>query len=149
MDRVTAANRLWMIVAAPPILTALVWVGALVLTAITGTHPIWTVTARNVAEAAAFRDGGAVVRFVEAGHDVNEAGEVRGGVVIPKTAVLTPIEAAAAARQREMVQVLLDLGASPDAAVWQRAYCISDADSVRELLASNRPPGAVDDCAKR
>ena len=33
-----------------------------------------------------------------------------------------------------MVQLLLDFGASPDAAVWQRAYCISDADSVRELL---------------
>ena len=51
------------------------------------------------------------------------------------------IEAAAAARQREMVQVLLELGAAPDPAVWQRAYCISDADSVRELLRSSRPPG--------
>jgi hypothetical protein len=138
-----------MVVALPPMITALVWVGALASAAITGTHPIWTATPRNVAEAAAFRDGGAVVRFVEAGRDVNEAGEVQGRVVLPKTAMLTPIEAAAAARQREMVQVLLDLGATPDAAVWHRAYCISDADSVRELLESNRPSGAVDDCAEQ
>lgn len=149
MDRVVVANRLWMVVALPPTITALVWVGALASAAITGTHPIWTATPRNVAEAAAFRDGGAVVRFVEAGHDVNEAGEVQGRVVLPNAAMLTPIEAAAAARQREMVQVLLDLGATPDAAVWHRAYCISDADSVRELLESNRPSGAVDDCAEQ
>ena len=149
MDRITAANRVWMAVALPPTIAALAWIGALASAALTGTHPVWTATPRNVAEAAAFRDGAAVVRFVEAGHDVNQAGEVQGGVVLRETAMLTPIEAAAAARQREMVQVLLELGAAPDAAAWQRAYCISDADSVRELLESNRPSGAVDDCAEQ
>ena len=148
MDRVTVTNRLWLIVAVPPTVTALAWVGALALTALTGTHPIWTVTARNLAEAAAFRDGGAVIRFIEAGADINQAGEVRGGIVVPNTAMLTPVEAAAAAREREMLQVLFDLGASPDAAVWHRAYCISDADSVRNLLESNRPTGAVEGCAE-
>jgi len=146
MDRVTASDRLWMLVAVPPALTAVAWISALAITAITGTHPIWTLVPRNLAEAAAFRDGGAVVRLVNEGHDINAAGEVRGGVVKDETLMLTPIEAAAAARQREMVQVLLELGAAPDPAVWQRAYCISDADSVRELLRSTRPPGAVDDC---
>lgn len=145
----TGASTLWVLVAVPPVVTALMWIGALMMTAVSGTHPIWTLTPRNLAEAAAFRDGGAVVRFVTAGHDINQPGEVRGGVVGSGTAMLTPIEAAAAARQREMLQVLLDLGARPDASVWQRAYCISDANSVRELLDANRPPGAADDCAKR
>jgi hypothetical protein len=148
VDRVTVTSRLWLVVAVPPVITALAWIGALVLTALTGTHPIWTVTARNLAEAAAFRDHGAVVRLVEAGHDVNQPGEVRGGIVLPNTAMLTPVEAAAAAREREMLQLLFDFGASPDAAVWHRAYCISDADSVRDLLESNRPTGAVEDCAE-
>ena len=147
MDRVGAHDRLWMLVAVPPVLTAVTWISVLAITAVTGTHPIWNLVPRNLAEAAAFRDGGAVIRFVNEGHDINAAGEVRGGVVRDETLVLTPIEAAAAARQREMVQVLLELGAAPDAAVWQRAYCISDADSVRELLESTRPPGAVEDCA--
>ena len=145
----TVANRLWMLVAVPPIGVALAWMAALVVAGATGTDPIWNVTPRNLAEAAAFRDGGAVVRFFEAGHDLNQSSEVRGGIVLRGTAMLTPVEAAAAARQREMLQVLLDLGASPDASVWHRAYCISDADSVRDLLASNRPPGAVEDCAEQ
>jgi hypothetical protein len=149
MDRVTGSDRWWWLVAVPPVGGALAWITALAVTAVTGTHPIWTLTPRNLAEAAAFRDGGAVVRFVAAGQDINQAGEVRGGVVLSDTAMLTPIEAAAAARQREMLQVLLDLGATPDAAVWQRAYCISDADSVRELLESNRPAGTADDCAEQ
>jgi hypothetical protein len=149
MDRITTANKVWMAVALPPTVTAVAWIAALAFAAVTGTHPVWTATPRNIAEAAAFRDGAAVVRFVEAGHDINKAGEVQGGVVRRDTAMLTPIEAAAAARQREMVQVLLELGATPDAAVWQRAYCISDADSVRELLDSIRPSGAVDDCAEQ
>ena len=145
----TGANGVWILAAVPPLLTAVAWIVALTMTAATGTHPIWTLTPRNLAEAAAFRDGGAVVRFVQAGHDINEAGEVRGGVIRSETAVMTPVAAAAAARQREMLQVLLDLGATPDAHVWQRAYCISDADSVRDLLEANRPHDAADDCAEQ
>ena len=149
MDRVAANDRIWMLVAVPPALTVVAWLSTLAIAAVTGTHPIWSFVPHNLAEAAAFRDGGAVVRFVTEGHDINAAGEVRGGVVKDETLTLTPIEAAAAARQREMVQVLLELGAAPDAAVWQRAYCISDADSVRELLRSIRPPDAKDDCAEQ
>lgn len=149
MDRVSAADRPWFLVAVPPFCAALLWLAVLAVSVVTGTHPIWTLTPRNLAEAAAFRDGGAVVRFVNAGHDINKAGEVRGGVVRSDTATLTPIEAAAAARERAMVQLLLDFGASPDATAWRRAYCISDADSVRELLESHRPAGTAEDCAEQ
>lgn len=149
MDRITASSRLWVLISLPPVITALAWIGTLALTAMTGTHPIWTTTARNLAEAAAFRDGGAVVRFVEAGERISEPAEVRGGVIRPETTTLTPVEAAAAARDETMVQLLFDLGASPDPAGWHRAFCISDASRVREILKAHRPPGVVEDCAQQ
>jgi hypothetical protein len=149
MDRVTSREQLWLIVAAPVAGTAVVWLTVLAVAGVTGTHPIWNLTPRNLAEAAALQDPAAVVRFIESGSDVNQPGEVRARVVLDEAATLTPIEAAAAARERELVQLLLDMGASPDASAWHRAYCISNADSVREVLQSHRPPGAVEHCPER
>jgi len=149
MDRVTGSSRLWLVVSLPPVITALAWIGTLALTAMTGTHPIWATTASNLAEAAAYRDGGAVVRFVEAGQQIGQPAEVRGGVIQPETTTLTPVEAAAAARDETVVQLLFDLGASPDPAGWHRAFCISDASRVREILKAHRPPGVVEDCAQQ
>jgi hypothetical protein len=149
MDRVTGSNRLWLVVALPPVITALAWIGTLALTAMTGTHPIWATTAHNLAEAAAFRDGGAVVRLVEAGQPIGQPADVRGGVIRSETITVTPVEAAAAARDEAMVQLLFDLGASPDPAGWHRAFCISDASRVREILQAHRPLGVVEDCAQQ
>jgi hypothetical protein len=134
------------IVALPPVCVGVLWVSVLAIAGATGTHPIWDLQARNLAEAAAFRDGAALVRFA-AHDDINLASEVRGEVIGVATGPLTPIEAAAASRAREMVQLVLDQGASPDAATWRRAFCISDADDVRALLAEHRPSNARDDCA--
>ena len=100
-----------------------------------------------MAEAAVLQDGAAVIRFVERHEDINRANTIRAGVMSRAPQTLTPIEAGAAAREPEMVQLLIDLGATPDAAVWQRAFCISDADGVREVLAAHRANGAVDACA--
>jgi hypothetical protein len=149
MARLTASDRLWLLVSLPPVSTALAWISTLTLTAMTGTHPVWATTARNLAEAAAFRDGGAVVRFVEAGQQIGQPAEVRGGVIQPETTMLTPVEAAAAARDETVVQLLFDLGASPDPAGWHRAFCISDASRVREVLKAHRPLGVVEDCAQQ
>ena len=142
-----ARNLSVTIVSLPPILTFAGWMAMLAVTAVTGRHPIWNLEPRNLPEAVAFRDAAAVLRRVERGEDLNRAGDVRAGVVLPETASLTPVEVAAAARQGEMVQLLLDLGASPDAIVWQRAWCISDASAVREVLEAHRPAGATEDCA--
>jgi hypothetical protein len=131
------------------VITALAWIGTLVLAAMTGTHPIWATTPRNLAEAAAFRDGGALIRFVETGQQIGQPAEVRGGVIRPEATTLTPVEAAVAARDEAMVQLLFDLGASPDPGEWHRAFCISDAGRVREILHAHRPPGAVEDCAQQ
>jgi hypothetical protein len=134
-------------VALPPIAAFVYWAGVLAIAGATGKHPVWTVEPRNLPEALALRDAGAVVRLVEDGANPNEAAEVRGRIIQREHEILTPIEAAAASRQRELVQLLLDLGAVPDAVVWQRAWCISDAPGVRELLQAHRPPGAPEDCA--
>jgi hypothetical protein len=134
-------------VALPTVLGFAWWLTALALAAATGRHPLWNLQPRHLPEAVAFRDPAAAVRRVEAGEDPNAAGDVRARIVLADAATLTPIEAAAAARQGELVQLVLDLGASPGADVWQRAWCISDASSVRDVLAAHRPPGARDDCA--
>lgn len=137
-----------LLVATPPACAAILWVAFLAITAVTGQHPLWNVQPRNLAEAAALQDGAAVIRLVKQRADVNRPGDVRAGVVLPAEATLTPLEAAAATREREMVQLVLDLGASPDATVWQRAFCISDADGVRDLLAQHRPADARDECVE-
>jgi hypothetical protein len=147
LDRVMTRNAIIPLVSLPPILAFAGWMAVLAITAVTGLHPIWSLEPRNLPEAVAFRDAAASVRRIESGEDPNRAAEVRAGVVLREIASLTPIEAAAAARQGEMVQLLLDLGASPDATVWQRAWCISDASAVREVLEAHRPPGATEDCA--
>ena len=145
----TSTSRVALLVGLPPFCAAALWVSVLAVTGFTGQHPIWTIQPRNLAEAAAFRDGAAVVRRVEAHEDINRAEEVRARVVLPTAATLTPLEAAAATRERGMVQLLIDLGASLDAEVWQRAFCISDSGEVRDLLAAHRPSGARDECVER
>ena len=143
----TPSSRVALLVAMPPVCVGILWMSVLAVATVTGQHPIWGLQPRNLSEAAAFRDGAAVVRLVGRLEDINRAADVRAGVTGGTRATLTPIEAAAATREREMVQLLLDLGASPDPIVWQRAFCISDGDGVRALLAEHRPQGARDECA--
>ncbi|MDA1184531.1 MAG: hypothetical protein O2930_07805 [Acidobacteria bacterium] len=146
LDRLRKLDPFSTLVALPPVVGAIAWLGALALTGATGTHPVWNLQPRNIAEAAAFQDSGALVRMVNAGDDPDRPGEVRGGVILPAAATLAPIVAAAGSRELTMVQLLLDVGASLDANTWQRAWCISDADSVRELLTVHRPEGALAEC---
>jgi len=142
----TPLSRVLLLASVPPACAGILWVSVLAVAAITGQHPIWGLQPRNLSEAAAFEDRAAVVRLA-AREDIDREAEVREGVLDTRT-TLTPIEAAAATREREMVQIVLDLGASPGALVWQRAFCISDASGVRELLAEHRPQDAHDECAE-
>jgi hypothetical protein len=148
MARLIDRSPVVALVALPAITGAVLYV-AVVVTGMAATHPIWTMDARNLSEAAALRDGAAVVRLAEHGQDMNRAREVRANLMLDETAMLTPIEAAAAGRDETIVQLLFDLGAAPDAAGWQRAFCISDADSVRKVLRAHQPPGVVEDCAEQ
>lgn len=120
-------------------LTVLAWASA-------GEHLVWTVEPRNLAEAVAFRDGGAVVRGIWAGEDVNAAGEIRSDIISARTLTITPLEAAVRAGRSEMVRLLLDLGARPDAASWTRAWCQAESDGIRMLLEAARPATATAVC---
>ena len=147
MDRLKTLDPWSMLVALPPILGAIAWLTVLAIAGTTGIHPVLDLQPRNLSEAAAFRDSGALVRQVDAGEDPDRPVEVRAAVILSEPDTLAPIEAAAASREVTMVQLLLDLGASPDAETWRRAWCISDAQSVRDLLALHRPEGALEECA--
>ncbi len=132
------------VVAAPPLIAIILWLGMLAITGISGTHPVWNVRARSISEAAAFRDAGAVVRLAKPGSNLNQPQSVRAGIISDQPLMLTPIEAAAVSRQSEMVQLLLNLGASlDDAAEWQRAWCLAGDSEARILLDAHRPSGAV------
>ena len=148
MDRLNKLDPFVAAVAIPPILGTIAWLAVLAMTGVSGHHPILNLQPSNLSEAAAFLDIGAVVRRIDAGEDPNRPGDVRAGVILPAAATLAPIEAAAASRQAETVQLLLDLGASPDADSWQRAWCISDFADVRSLLALHRPDGALEECVE-
>ena len=138
-------GRLLLLVAVPPIAGVLLWLGVLVASAVSA-HPIGPTQAANLAEAVALRDAAAVARYAEQGADINASAEVRARLVLDDAAMLTPIEAAAGARDEGLAQLLFDLGAAPDPVVWNRAFCISDADRVRDVLRKHRPADAVEDC---
>jgi len=142
----TRSHWLVGLVSLPPILVVVGWLVVLTFWWSTGQHPIWRMQPGNLPEAAAFHDGADVVRRVARGEDPNVAGEIRAGILASHAMTLRPLEAAAAAREREMVELLLELGAIFDAPLWHRAWCISDASSVRDVLDAHRPPGASDYC---
>ena len=147
MARLTPSSLFLLVAGLPPLCTGVLWLGILAIAGLTGQHPIWTLQPRNLSEAAAFQDRAALIRRTRAHEDINHPEEVRAGIIRSTPVTLTPIEAAAASREGAIVQLVLNLGSSPDAGVWQRAYCISDTNEVRAILAAYRPAGATEDCA--
>jgi hypothetical protein len=76
-------------------------------------HPFWLWEPMNLAEAAAARDRGEVVRLIAEGQDPNATYRVRRGMVQRSAVLMTPMAAALAARRDEIVEILLDAGARP------------------------------------
>jgi hypothetical protein len=114
-----------------------------------GVDPVWNVEPLTLPEAAALHDNGEAVRLIMRGADPNKADAVRANFARNQAATLTPLEAAVAIRRADMVQVLLDNGASLDAGTWTRLFCFAnvvDAGEVRTLLNEQRPEHASDSC---
>ena len=106
------SRRLMLVAAAPAALLAVVRVAFLVL-AMWDIHPFWRWEPLNLAEAAALRDRGEVVRLIAEGQDPNATYRVRRGMVQRYAVQMTPMAAALSARRDEIVELLLDAGAQP------------------------------------
>jgi hypothetical protein len=114
-----------------------------------GADPLWRVEPITLAEASALRDNGEVVRQIEAGADPNAPSRVRADVLRADAVVVTPLEAAVASDRGDMVQVLVEQGATLDAATWNRLACFAsrlEADDALAALEARRPSGAPADC---
>ena len=109
------SRRLLIIAMVPAALVAVARVVFLVLS-VAGLHPFWMSEPLNLAEAAALRDRGEVARLLAEGADPNGIYLVRRGFVRNYPIKMTPVAAAMAARRDEIVQILLDGGATPLAA---------------------------------
>ena len=131
--------------AAPGCLLAAASVVALTL-AIFDHHPMWPHQPFNLAEAAGVRDAAEVARLIEDGADPNIGYPVRPMFIFDDPVRLTPLEAAVAANDPQILSQLLMSGARMDAALWSYLRCIADGDGVGPLLDRCRPEGAVLRC---
>jgi hypothetical protein len=100
----------------------------------------------NLSEAAAVRDLGEIVRLIELSEDPDAPRDVRPGFLADQAVRATPLEAAIAVRDPEVVRVLLVNGAAMDAQVWSHLRCSAEGDEMTAYLDRRRPPEAIIDC---
>lgn len=148
-DPVEAPLPVTMALAAP----ALAWLAgaALVLVAALGGFRALAAPADlTLPEAAALRDGAEVLRQIRHGVNPNEAGRVRRGVIRDEEYLMTPLEAAIAARHAEVVQLLVRNGAALNATNFPVLFCLAegnDAADIVSFLKENVPAAVVSECA--
>jgi hypothetical protein len=107
----------------------------LVLIAVVGYQPLWATREVTLDEAARNGDIAEVSRLVKGGADPNPA-----------------LEAGVESRQVEVLQVLVNAGATADELRRQRLACLAvavTAPEVGDYLRSTLPPAAPPDCPKR
>lgn len=112
-----------------------------------GMDPLWHVEPLTLAEAAALRDNGEVVRLIRGGEDPNKATPVRAEFLRNTAVTVTPLEAAVGIDRADMVNVLLENGATLDARTWNHLVCLAisiEADEAKELLETRRPADILD-----
>jgi len=114
-----------------------------------GHDRMWPTETLTLSEAAALRDEAEVLLLIGRGADPNAPGVVRRDFLRGTEDVLTPLEAAVGARREQMIELLLQLGATLDAPTWTRLTCFAerhDAPAAGRVLAAHRPDGADADC---
>ena len=77
-----------------------------------GIDPLWYVEPLTLSEAVSLRDNGEVVRLIQAGDDPNRRGTVRAELLRNDAQVVTPLEAAVGIDRPDMIETLLENGAT-------------------------------------
>jgi hypothetical protein len=101
-------------------------------------------------EAAVLRDEAEVLRQIAHGVDPDVKGPIRRGVFADDGFVMTPLEAAIAARHVEVVQLLVRNGARIDDGSLPRLICLAKRNSALDIvafLAERSPASAAADCS--
>ena len=93
--------------------------------ALLGSHPLWEEHPLNMAEAAALRDPATVLLLLERGENPAERRPIRAGVLFDRPMLLTPLEAAIAARRPEVVELLLTAPKAAAPVDWLYAHCLA------------------------
>lgn len=131
--------------AVPGCLMAAGFAAALFLAAV-DRHPMWPFQQWNLSEAAAVRDAAEIARLIQFAEDPNIPRDIRAGLLSDAPVRLTPLEAAVAINDGNIVLLLLRSGAVLDAGTWNRLQCLADGDEVRRVLDQLEPPDAVRQC---
>lgn len=140
-----AGNWTAIVLAGPACVVAAASVIALGLASI-DRHPMWPRDVVNLAEAAATRDDGEVVRLIESGEDFNRRYPVRAGLLFDRPALLTPLEAAIASDDPMLVDRLVQQGVPFDVERWTYLHCIAGGDEAPQVLERYRPPDVAPNC---
>jgi hypothetical protein len=108
-----------------------------------GQPPMWPHEAYTLAEAAGARDEAEVVRLIERGEDPNGRYSVRAGLVLERTARLTPLEAAVLNDDPAITRELLARGATLNDTAWPALRCHAGLRAAA-VLDQAHPPGRLD-----
>jgi hypothetical protein len=111
-----------------------------------GEHPMWPHEEVNLAEAAGVREEAEVVRLIEQGQDPNASYPVRSGLLLERSAKLTPLEAAVINNDPAMVGQLFAHGAAVDGPSWVVLRCFAADSRVAPVLDEHRPGSATLEC---
>lgn len=125
----------WLLLFAAPPLAVVVASAVLMLLGGVERNPFWPRQQITMAEAAALRDPGTVVRLIESGVDPNGPMAVRPGVLDDRGHHMTPAEAAILADRSEVMAVLVARGARADEERVRSWACLAAAAAKRETLA--------------
>lgn len=134
-------------VTAPGCLLAVATTVALAM-ASCGRHPLWSQEPMSLSEAASVRDEGEVARLIEDGADYDVRYRVRAGLVFGTATWLTPLEAAIAADDPQIVRALVGYGPPLNAERWTYLRCIAGGNEVPPLLDSLRGSDVQPDCGR-
>ena len=117
----------------PPLLLGIAAFGVLAAS-LAGINPLWQETSLTVAEAAAVRDRGMILRLVWDGADPNAAQYVRPRILKQQGLTITPLEAAVSTRELYMVEFLLQHGARIDERERPVLMCLAAKEEAENIL---------------